>query len=333
MAKMMKAIEITTPGGPEVLVAGERSVPVPAAGEVLIAIHAAGVNGPDLKQRQGLYNPPPGATDIPGLEVAGEVVALGEGASRFKVGDKVMALVQGGGYAEFVAASELVTAPVPAGLSMAEAAALPETFMTVWFNLFMRGELKAGESLLIHGGTSGIGSTATMLAKAIGAGPIITTVGSEHHRQASLKLGADMAINYREQDFANEVPEFTGGKGVDVVLDIIGGDYVAKNYKVAAMDGRIVQVSLLQGAAKELNLWPMLAKRLKHMGSLLRPQSPEQKAAILADLLAKAGHLIGEGKVKPQVYETFALDDASQAHRLMESSVHVGKVVLINSAN
>lgn len=328
----MTAIEISQPGGPEVLVPTKRPVPRPAADEVLIRVHAVGVNGPDVYQRKGLYNPPPGASDIPGLEISGEVVDVGSDVRRFKRGDLVCALVTGGGYAEYAVANHNVTMTLPAGLDLVEAAAMPETFMTVWLNLVQRGKLQAGESVLIHGGASGIGTTATMIAKAMGASKIMTTVASEAHREASLRLGADHAINYLEDDFVTKVAEFTEGKGVDVILDIIAGDYVARNYKAAAMNGRILQVSVLKGPAKELDLFPLMAKRLTHVGSTLRSRTYEEKAAIIAELEQQVWPHIAAGAIKPHVYQTFALEDARGAHMLIDSGVHVGKIVLSTTA-
>lgn len=328
----MIAIEITRPGGPEVLAPTKRPVPRPNAEEVLIRIHAAGVNGPDVLQRKGLYNPPPGASDIPGLEIAGEVVEVGSAVSRFTRGDLVCALVTGGGYAEYAVANQHVTMMLPKGLSIIEAAAMPETFMTVWLNLFQRGKLQAGETVLIHGGASGIGTTATMLAKAFDASNIMTTVSSQAHREASLRLGADHAINYLEEDFLAKVDEFTDGKGVDVILDIIAGDYVARNYKAAAMNGRILQVSVLKGPAKELDLWPMMTKRLTHLGSTLRSRTYEEKAAIINELEKHVWPFIEAGRIKPHVFKSFPLEDARNAHELIDSGVHIGKIVLTTSA-
>ncbi|MGV2292549.1 NAD(P)H-quinone oxidoreductase [Trinickia sp. YCB016] len=328
----MTAIEISQPGGPEVLTAVTRNVPQPGADEVLIRIHAAGVNGPDVLQRKGLYAPPPGASDIPGLEVAGEVVAVGSGVTRFQPGEIVSALITGGGYAEYTVANENATLHIPKGLSVVEAAAMPETFLTVWLNLFERGRLQKGETVLIHGGASGIGTTATMLAKAFGASKIITTVGSEAHLQASLRLGADLAINYHEADFVEEVKRFTDGKGVDVILDIIAGDYVARNYQAAAMHGRIVQVSALAGPAKDLNIWPLMQKQLTHIGSTLRARSYAEKARIIRDLEQNVWPFIEAGTVKPQVFKAFSLEDARSAHELIDSSQHIGKIVLTTSA-
>lgn len=320
----MIAIEITAPGGPEVLRASRRPVPVPASDEVLIKVEAAGINGPDVLQRKGLYAPPPGASDIPGLEVAGRVVAVGAAVRAFAVGDRVGALLTGGGYAQYAAANESVTFKVPDGLTMAEAAALPETFMTVWLNLFDRAGFKAGESVLIHGGASGIGSTATMLARQLGASKIITTVNSPIQQEASLRLGADVAVNYLEDDFVSSVKDATDGAGVDIILDIVAGDYVARNYEAAAMNGRIMQISILQGPAKELDLWPMLLKRLTHSGTTLRSRTYADKKDILARLEQHVWPLIAKGLVKPEVYRTFTLTEAADAHTLLDSGTHIG---------
>ncbi|MDH0733014.1 NAD(P)H-quinone oxidoreductase [Pseudomonas sichuanensis] len=324
----MTAIEITQPGEPQVLQPTTRDMPRPGPREVLIEVHAAGVNGPDLLQRKGLYDPPAGASDIPGLEIAGKVVALGEQVSQFALGDAVLALVTGGGYAEYAVADERTTAHLPQGLSMIEAAALPETFMTVWVNLFQRGGFKAGDSILIHGGASGIGTTATQLAKAFGATQIFTTVKDAAQQAASLALGADVAIDYTCEDFVEQVMLHTAGKGVDVIVDIIAGDYVARNFQAAAMDGRIVQIGVIKGPASEVNLFPMLTKRLTHIGSTLRARSADDKAAILADLQAQVWHQVHSGAVKPLIHATLPLAAASQAHALMESGRHIGKVVL-----
>lgn len=328
----MMAVEISRPGGPEVLRVTTRGVPKPAADEVLIHVRAAGINGPDVLQRKGLYDPPPGASDIPGLEIAGQVVAIGASVSRFAVGDMVGALVTGGGYAEYAVANESVTFAVPEGLSLTETAALPETFMTVWLNLFERGQFRRGDSVLIHGGASGIGTTATILARQLGASKIITTVNSTAQQEASLRLGADIAVNYLEDDFVAATKEATGGVGVGLILDIIAGDYVARNYEAAAMNGRIMQVSVLKGPAKELNLWPMLAKRLTHAGSTLRSQSYEAKKGILDELETHVWPLIAKGLVKPEIYRTFPLTDAVNAHALIDSGTHIGKIVLVNEA-
>ncbi len=328
LPRHMTAIEITQPGGPQVLQPTTRDTPRPGPREVLIEVHAAGVNGPDLLQRKGLYDPPAGASDIPGLEIAGKVVALGEQVSHFALGDAVLALVTGGGYAEYAVADERTTAHLPQGLSMIEAAALPETFMTVWVNLFQRGGFKAGDSILIHGGASGIGTTATQLARAFGATQIFTTVKDAAQQAASLELGADVAIDYTREDFVEQVMLHTEGKGVDVIVDIIAGDYVARNFQAAAMDGRIVQIGVIKGPASEVNLFPMLTKRLTHIGSTLRARSADDKAAILAELQAQVWHHVHSGAVKPLIHATLPLAAASQAHALMESGRHIGKVVL-----
>jgi NADPH2:quinone reductase len=327
-ASSMKAIEITQPGGPEVLALTERPVPQPTATELLVKVHAAGVNAPDVLQRKGLYAPPPGASDIPGLEIAGEVVATGSRTSRFRVGDQVLGLVAGGGYAEYCVVDETNAQHFPVGFSAVQAAAIPETFMTVWANVFQRGKLRADDIVLIHGGTSGIGTTACMLAHAFGAAKIITTVGSAHHREASLKLGADVAVLYREEDFVEHTRRATNGHGADLIVDIIGGDYVARNYEAAAMNGRIVQIGLLGGKVKDLDLFPLLSKRLTHMGSTLRSRSIAEKAKILSELKEKVWPLFEKGEVCPQIFETFPLEQAVEAHRLLDSSKHVGKVVL-----
>jgi len=329
----MKAVEIARPGGPEVLELTTRPVPVQTHEQVLIRIHAAGVNGPDVLQRKGLYNPPPGASDIPGLEIAGEVAAVGDAVTRFRVGDMVCALVTGGGYSEYAVAHESNTLKIPRGLTITEAAGMPETFMTVWLNLFQRGKFTRGETVLIHGGASGIGTTATMLAKAFGASKIITTVGSEAQQAASLRLGADLAVNYLEEDFVEEAIRFTDGVGVDVILDIIAGDYVARNYQAAAMNGRILQVSVINGPAKELDLFPMLTKRLVHMGTTLRSRNPADKAAIIRELEQHVWPFMATGNVKPVVYQTFPLEAVCAAHELMDSAVHIGKIILTTAAS
>ena len=331
--RRMTAVEITRPGGPEVLVPTLRPTPVPGPREVLIRVFAAAVNYPDVLQRKGLYDPPAGASDIPGLEISGEVVALGSETSRFAVGDKVSALIPGGGYADYAVADERTTLHLPEGLDMVEAAALPETFMTVWVNLFKCGGFKRGETVLIHGGASGIGTTATMLAKAFGAKTIITTVANAEQRQASLALGADVAVNYQEEDFVEEVMKATDGKGVDVIVDIIAGDYVARNFQAAAMNGRIVQIGMIKGAARELDFFPMLSKRLTHIGSTLRSRSADDKAQIIGELEAQVWPLIRAGQLKPLIHETFALDEANRAHELIDSGRHIGKIVLKTGQN
>jgi NADPH2:quinone reductase len=321
----MTAIAISRPGGPEVLVAEQRPLPQPGPGEILVKVAAAGVNRPDISQREGRYPPPPGASDLPGLEIAGEVVALGEGATAWKIGDKVCALAHGGGYAQYCAVHESHALPVPKGLSMVEAAALPETFFTVWVNVFDMAGLKAGEWLLIHGGSSGIGTTAIMLAKAFGA-KVIVTAGSDEKCAACLKLGADAAINYKTTDFVPAVKEITGGHGADVILDMVGGPYVERNHQCAAMDGRVTQIAMMQGSKVDLRY--MSQRRIRHMGSTLRPRTVPQKAAIAAALREKVWPLIEAGRIRPVMDSTFALADASKAHARLESSLHIGKVVM-----
>ena len=325
----MTAIAIREPGPPDVLVPQERDVPAPKGGEVLVKIAAAGVNRPDVMQREGKYPPPPGAPDIPGLEIAGEVVALGEGVQRWKTGDKVTALVPGGGYAEYMTVHETNALPVIAPLSMVEAAAIPETFFTVWHNVFERGALKAGETMLIHGGSSGIGTTAIMLAKCHGA-RVITTVGSEEKAEACRKLGADLAINYNTQDFVAETKKATDGKGAELIVDMVAGDYIQKNYDAARVDGRIVQIAFLRPPKVLVDFRPVLAKRLWHTGSGLRPRPVHEKAAIARAVEENVWPLIKAGKVKPVIFKTFPLREAAAAHALMESSQHIGKIVLTN---
>lgn len=324
----MTAIEISEPGGPEVLVPCQRPVPSPGRGEVLIRVAAAGVNRPDMMQRSGIYPPPEGASDLPGLEVAGEIVALGPEAGGFKPGEKVCALVAGGGYAEYCTAPALQCLPVPAGFSMTEAAAVPETFFTVWTNVFDRGRLTAGESILIHGGTSGIGTTAIMLAKAFGA-TVYATAGSADKCKASEDLGADAAINYRDEDFAVRIDELTGGRGVDVVLDMVGADYFKRNIASLAPEGRLVFIATLTGIKAELNILPIMLKRLTVTGSTLRPRSVAEKGEIANALREKVWPLLDAGKIRPVIHKTFPLAEAAAAHALMETSAHIGKIVLI----
>ena len=323
----MTVIGISKPGGPEVLVPETRAVPAPGPGEILIQVAAAGVNRPDVAQRSGAYPPPPGASDLPGLEVAGTVVAVGPGAARHKLGDKVMSLVAGGGYAQYCIAQDAQAMAVPPVLSMAEAGATPETLMTVWHNVFERGQLKAGETILIHGGSSGIGTMAIQLAKAFGA-KVIVTVGSKDKADACLKLGADHAINYKTDDFVAAVKPITEGKGPNVILDMVGGDYVERNYEAAAVDGRIVQIATLGGAKISANIARLMMKRLHHTGSTLRPRSNADKAAMVAAIEAKVMPLLREGRIKPLMDSTFPLEKAADAHRRMETSEHIGKIVL-----
>jgi putative PIG3 family NAD(P)H quinone oxidoreductase len=325
---MMTAIEIANPGGPEVLRPVTRAMPIPAAGEVLIAVAAAGVNRPDILQRKGQYPPPPGASDIPGLEIAGKVAAIGLGVRHLKVGDEVCALVTGGGYATYCVAPEPQCLPVPKGFSMVEAAALPETFFTVWHNVFERGALKAGESILVHGGSSGIGTVAIQLAKAFGAGAIFATVGSLDKRHACEKLGATRAIDYRHEDFVQVIRETTANRGVDVILDMIGGDYIQKNLSIMAVEGRHVSIATQHGVVAEVNFVSIMGKRLTLTGSGLRPRSVVEKGAIAAALQQKVWPLLDSGKVKPVIFRTFPLDEAGDAHRLLETSSHIGKIML-----
>jgi len=322
----MTAIGIKAPGGPEMLVPEQRPVPVPRGGEVLLKVAAAGVNRPDVMQRKGLYPPPPGAPDIPGLEVAGEIVALGPDARRWAVGDRVMALLVGGGYAEFCLAHESHALPL-GGLSIVEAAAIPETLFTVWHNMVERGGLKSGETFLVHGGSSGIGTIAIQLAKALGA-HVITTAGSAEKCEACRTLGADLAINYKSEDFVAATKAATGDKGADVILDMVGGDYVGRNYEAAAVEGRIVQIAFQGGPKAEVNFMRLMLKRLHHTGSTLRSRSVADKGAIRAAVEANALPLIVARKVKPVIYKTFPLAQAAAAHALMETSGHIGKIVL-----
>jgi NADPH2:quinone reductase len=325
MTMTMQAIAITEPGGPEVLKSVSLPRPVAGAGQLLIKVAAAGVNRPDILQRQGGYPPPPGAPDTPGLEIAGEVAAVGDGVSRYRVGDKVCALVPGGGYAEYCVAAEDNALPVPGGLSLVEAAALPETYFTVWTNVFQRGRLQPGETILIHGGSSGIGTTAIQLAKAFGA-RVIITAGDDAKCAACRALGADLAINYRSDDFAAVLKE--QGIAPDVILDMVGGDYVARNLRVLAMEGRIVNIAFQKGSKVDIDLMPLMLKRATLTGSTLRPRSVEQKAEIARELEQKVWPLLAQGRCRPQIFKTFALAAAADAHRLMESSAHVGKIVL-----
>ena len=324
----MTAINIDGFGAPSVLKPQARPTPQPGQGEVLIKVQAAGVNRPDVMQRLGQYNPPPGSTDIPGLEIAGEVVALGAGASRYAIGDKVCALVAGGGYAEYCPAPEPQVMPVPAGLTMAEAGGVPETFMTVWTNVFDRGRLVAGESFLVHGGSSGIGTTAIQLAKAFGA-TAYATAGDEEKCRACERLGAAKAFNYKTADFVSAVKEATGGKGVDLILDMVGGDYVGQNLAALALEGRLVQIAWQKGAKVQADFMRLMTHRLTWTGSTLRPRTIAQKGEIARALEAKVWPLIAAGKVKPVMYKTFPLAQASEAHALMETSTHIGKIVLL----
>jgi len=323
----MRAIEITQPGAPDVLRAVSRPVPEPAPGEVLIRVSAAGVNRPDVMQRLGMYPPPPGAPDIPGLEVAGTIVKLGSDTSRWKTGERVCALVAGGGYAEYVTAPWQQCLPVPAGLSMIEAAALPETFFTVWANVFERGALAPGETLLVQGGSSGIGVTAIQLARAFG-NRVVVTAGSAEKCQECERLGAERAINYKSEDFVGVVKEITNGQGVDVILDMVAGDYVPRELQCLADDGRLVIIAFLGGTKAQLNMTDILLRRLTITGSTLRPRPVAFKAKLAETLEKKVWPLIASGKIRPVIHSRFALADACDAHALMETSAHVGKLML-----
>jgi putative PIG3 family NAD(P)H quinone oxidoreductase len=321
----MTAIAITRPGGPEVLKPVKLPVPVPGQGQVLVKVTAAGVNRPDVLQRQGAYPPPPAAPETPGLEIAGEVVGLGEGVKRYEAGDHVCALVPGGGYAEYCLAAADNALPVPPGFSMEEAAGIPETFFTVWTNVFGRGGLQPGETLLVHGGSSGIGTTAIMLAKALGSA-VVATAGSEAKCKACRELGADVAINYRAEDFVEVMK--AEKLAADVILDMVGGDYVARNFKVAAMHARIVNIAFQKGSKIEIDLLPIMLKRLTLTGSTLRPRSVAEKAEIARALEVNVWPLCATGQCRPIIYRTFPLAEAAKAHALMESGEHIGKIVL-----
>ena len=324
----MRAVVALKGGGPEVLVVEKRPVPKPGPGEVLIRVAAGGVNRPDVLQRLGHYPPPPGAPDILGLEIAGEVVAAGPGVTRFSVGQQAMGLVAGGGYAEYASVHETNALPVPSGLPIVEAGAIPETYFTVWTNVFERGRLASGETFLIHGGTSGIGTTAIQLAKAFGA-TVIATAGSNEKCDACRKLGADVAINYRTQDFVAAAKEATGGRGVDLIVDMVGGDYVQRNHEAAAVEGRIVQIAFLKTSKVELDLRLLMMKRLTHTGSTLRARTVQQKAIVARGLEEKVLPLLADGRCRPVIDSTFPLEEAGKAHARMEEGSHVGKIVLI----
>ena len=323
----MRAIEISQPGGPEVLVPVDRPMPEPGAGEILIKVAAAGVNRPDVFQRKGNYAPPPGASDLPGLEVAGEIVGGDPAAGGFAIGDKVCALVAGGGYAEYCVAPAVQCLPIPKGLSEIEAAGLPETYFTVWSNVFDRGALQEGESLLVHGGASGIGTTAIQLARAMG-NPVYATVGSDERARAVEALGAAKGINYKTQDFVEVVREATGGTGVNVILDMVAGDYINRDMKCLADDGRIVVIALLGGARSEIDGNQVLRRRLTLTGSTLRPRPVAFKGAIAKSLRERAWPLLEQGRIKPIVHATFPLEQASAAHAMMEAGENIGKIIL-----
>ncbi|HXV23351.1 MAG TPA: NAD(P)H-quinone oxidoreductase [Alphaproteobacteria bacterium] len=328
LPETMCAIEIKSPGGPEVLVPALRPLPRPVKGEILVRVAAAGVNRPDVLQRQGGYPPPKGASDIPGLEIAGTVVAVGEGVSRWEEGDELCALVAGGGYAEFCTVPEPQALPIPDGLDLVRAAALPETFFTVWTNLFERARLAAGETCLVHGGSSGIGTTAIQLARAFGA-RVFATAGTHMKCQVCEKLGAERAINYREEDFVAIIQNCTGDRGVDVILDMVGGDYIQKNISLLATEGRLVNIAYLKGSKVEVNFLPVMLKRLTLTGSTLRPRSVAQKGAIARSLEEKVWPLIAAGRIAPVIEGRFPLRRAADAHRLMETGAHIGKIVLV----
>ena len=326
-AQTMSSIAISEPGGPRVLKPASVPIPVAGAGEILIRVVAAGVNRPDVLQRQGAYPPPKGHSLLPGLEVSGEVAAIGTDVKRWKTGDKVCALVNGGGYAEFVTVAEGQALPVPGSLTMTEAAALPETFFTVWHNVFQRGGLKKGETLLVHGGTSGIGTTAIQLAQTFGS-YVITTAGTDEKCEACLKLGADRAINHRTRDFVADVKEATSGKGADVILDMVGGSYISRNYDAAAVDGRIVQIAFLEGARTEADFMKLMMKRLTHTGSTLRARDIAFKSALAAELEREVWPFLETRDLAPVMDRIFPLQDAWRAHERMEEGNHIGKIVL-----
>ncbi|ESR26457.1 NAD(P)H-quinone oxidoreductase [Lutibaculum baratangense] len=327
----MNVVAIRKPGGPDVLVIEERPVPQPGPGEILVQVAAAGVNRPDVIQRTGGYPPPKGAPEWPGLEIFGTVVGRGEGANLYPEGTEIVALLAGGGYAEYAVVHETNALPAPQGLSPVEAAGVCETFFTVWHNVFQRGALKEGETFLVHGGTSGIGTTAIQLAKAFGA-RVITTAGSNDKCEVCRQLGADLAINYREEDFVKAAKDFTQGKGVDVILDMVGGDYIAKNHAVAGTEGRIVQIAFLRGAKAEVDFTRLMLKRLHHTGSTLRSRSVEDKAAIAAELKERVWPLLASGQVKVIMDSTYPLAEAAKAHARLDEGSHVGKVVLTVAA-
>lgn len=323
----MRAVIAEGGGGPEVLTLVERPVPRPGPGEILVKVEAAGINRPDVIQREGNYPPPPGAPDVLGLEIAGTVVARGEGATRYAEGEAVMALVPGGGYADYCLAHQDNALPVPTGLSMVEAGAIPETYFTVWTNVFDRGRLAAGETILIHGGSSGIGTTAIQLAKAFGA-RVMVTAGTDEKCARCLALGADRAVNYTQEDFVAAAKDFTGGQGVDLILDMVGGDYIPRNWEAAAVEGRIVQIAFLKSPKVEVDFRRLMMKRLTHTGSTLRPRSVAQKAEIAAALAREVVPLIAQGRCRPVIDSTVPLAEVRAAHARMDSSAHVGKIVL-----
>ena len=327
LPEQMTCVEITQAGGPEVLCQTKRPCPVPTATEVLIAVAAAGVNRPDVLQRQGAYPAPPGASDLPGLEVAGTIVAVGDQVDASLVGTKVCALVAGGGYADHVAVDARLCLPIPNGFSMVEAAALPETFFTVWHNVFERGQLKPNESFLVHGGAGGIGTTAIQLANALGSR--VFTTASAAKLDKCKELGAELAIDYANQDFVALTKDATKGKGIDVILDVVGGDYIARNLKSLAVEGRLVSIAFQNGSVAEINFMTMMLKRQTITGSTLRPQSTDAKARMALSLREKVWPLLDQGKIRPVIHATFPLAQAAEAHRMIEASSHIGKVVLV----
>jgi NADPH:quinone reductase len=327
LPREMTVVEIAAPGGPEQLKSSQRPVPQPQDGEVLVRVAAAGVNRPDVMQRQGRYPPPPGASDLPGLEIAGEIVALGPKVAGRSIGEAVTALLPGGGYAAYAVAAAPLCLPIPNGISMVEAAAIPETFFTVWTNLFDRGRCKSGETVLVHGGTSGIGTTAIQLAAAWGA-RVFATAGSDDKARACERLGAVRGINYRTEDFVEVMRAETGGKGIDVTLDMVAGSYVPRNLEIAALEGRVVVISLLGGSRAEVNMGLILTKRLTLTGSTLRTRTVAQKAEVADAVHKNIWPLLAAGRVRPVIHATFPLAEAAEAHRLMETSNHIGKIVL-----
>lgn len=327
LPREMTVVEIAAPGGPEQLKTAVRPIPQPGEGEVLVRVEAAGVNRPDVMQRQGRYPPPPGASDLPGMEIAGEIVALGAKVSGLSVGDKITSLLPGGGYAAYAVAAAPLCMPIPTGLSMVEAAAIPETYLTVWTNLFERGGCKSGDIVLIHGGTSGIGTTAIQLAKAWGA-RVYATAGTEKKARACEALGAVRGIDYKTEDFVEVMRAETKGQGVDITLDMVAGSYVQRNLDIAAVEGRVVTISLLGGSRAEINMGMVLMKRLTLTGSTLRSRTVAQKAAVADAVRKNVWPLLAAGKVRPVIFATFPLAEAGEAHRLMETSNHIGKIVL-----
>ena len=325
---IMKFIDLNGVGGPEVLVPQQQEIPSPEEGEVLIKVGSAGINRPDVMQREGKYAPPPGASTIPGLEVSGTVMEMGSGVSEYKIGDHVCALVSGGGYAEYCLAPSPQTLPIPDGITMLEAGGIPETFFTVWTNVFQRGKFKAGDSILIHGGSSGIGTTAIQLVREFGAKEIFVTASSEEKLNACKDLGATHLINYKNENFEAVIAEQTSGRGIDIILDMVGGDYVQKNINCLSLEGRLVQIAFQRSPVNELNLLPMMVNRLTITGSTLRPRTIDQKGAIAIELKTHVWPLLSSKKIKVLIDSTFPLEEASKAHALMDTSKHIGKILL-----